>query len=93
MSLMALNLMLLLVLYIFIIFISKFILARTSDWNNIKVKYVTFEGWNTSTANIQKYENLPEKCQNYIKFIETFINVPIKFVGVGPSRENLITRF
>lgn len=56
------------------------------------MKYATFKGWKTSTTNIKNFNDLPKECQEYINFIEKFINVTIKFLGVGPSRENLIVR-
>jgi hypothetical protein len=40
---------------------------------------------------IKSFEDLPDNAQSYIKAIETFIEVPITFISVGPERtENII---
>lgn len=66
--------------------------ARAADWDVIEVEYKTFPGWLCKTSDIRKFEDLPETCQTYVKFIEDFVGVPIKFIGVGQSREALIVR-
>ena len=40
---------------------------------------------------VKSIEDLPDNAQSYIKAIETFIEVPITFISVGPERtENII---
>lgn len=34
-----------------------------------------FPGWESSTENIRTWEELPEKCREYVLFIESFIQV------------------
>lgn len=50
------------------------------------------KGWKSKTSEARRYEDLPEKCCEYIEYIEKFVDVPIKFIGVGESREALIIR-
>ncbi|KAI6219620.1 Adenylosuccinate synthetase [Aphelenchoides fujianensis] len=64
--------------------------ARAADWELIEVEYKTFPGWQSDTSGIRQYEALPEACRNYIAFIEHFVGVPVKYVGVGQAREALI---
>ncbi|KAE9550620.1 hypothetical protein FO519_006163 [Halicephalobus sp. NKZ332] len=66
--------------------------AKAADWEKIEVEYKTFPGWKTVTSEIRKYEDLPEACKNFISFVEEFVGVPIKYIGVGASREALIVR-
>ena len=66
--------------------------AKASDWDRIQVEYKSFPGWQTTTCHIRDYDSLPQQCKDYIKFIEDFIGVPIKFIGVGAAREALIVR-
>ncbi|KAF2674496.1 Adenylosuccinate synthetase [Microthyrium microscopicum] len=54
--------------------------------------YHEMPGWNVSTAGVKAYEDLPEQARNYIEFIEKFIAVPVKWVGTGPSRDDMISR-
>ena len=49
-------------------------------------------GWKCDIRGIKKYEDLPEKCRNYIEFIEERIGFPITMVSNGPSRDDIIYR-
>ncbi|KAK0463477.1 AMPSase 1 [Desarmillaria tabescens] len=59
---------------------------------NVEVEYVTLPGWKTSITSATTYESLPENCKKYIEFIESFLNVPIEWIGVGPERESMIKK-
>tara|TARA_B100000686_G_C16784726_1_gene974437 strand:+ start:2047 stop:3318 length:1272 start_codon:yes stop_codon:yes gene_type:complete len=61
-----------------------------SDLSNVTPNYMTFEGWNQSTTDMDSYEKLPEKTRNYIEFISDFIGVPIKIISIGPGRDEII---
>lgn len=52
--------------------------------------YEEFEGNFGDISNIKTFDELPEKCKKYLKRIEEFVNVPIKFIGTGAGRENQI---
>ncbi|KAK4063433.1 uncharacterized protein Triagg1_9453 [Trichoderma aggressivum f. europaeum] len=58
-----------------------------------KVIYHEMPGWNQSTTNVKTFEELPKEAQDYILYIEEFVGVKIKWVGTGPDREAMITRF
>jgi adenylosuccinate synthase len=62
------------------------------EQQNIKAKYITFEGWNCSTVGIKEYEILPLQTKKYISFIEEYIGVKITFVSNGPERNDIIIR-
>ena len=49
--------------------------------------YTELPGWQQKIT-----DNIPEKLENYIKFIENYIGVPIKFVSYGPDRKQNIIR-
>ncbi|KAF8381332.1 adss-1, partial [Pristionchus pacificus] len=66
--------------------------AQASAWDKIEVEYLTFEGWMSNTAGVNSFDELPEKCRVYIKFIEDYIKVPIKWIGTGQERGALIVR-
>lgn len=57
----------------------------------VEVEYKTLKGWQKDISGIRKYEDLPQEAKDYIKFIEEYINVPVKWVGVGPGREAMLT--
>lgn len=52
--------------------------------------YKTFPGWEEDLTSIKAFKNLPKNCQNYLKFIEDFLNIPIKLISTGPQREEYI---
>ena len=53
--------------------------------------YKEFPGFEIS-GNEEFYEDLDENAQNYLKFIEEFLDVPISFVSIGPKRSETIVK-
>jgi adenylosuccinate synthase len=49
-------------------------------------------GWKTDIKSIRNYTDLPDNAKNYIETIEELIDVPIKWISVGPRREEMIQR-
>ncbi|ODV63229.1 adenylosuccinate synthase [Ascoidea rubescens DSM 1968] len=56
----------------------------------VEVEYVTLDGWNQDITQIKSYDDLPQNAKSYLKYIETFLNVPIQWVGTGPSRDSML---
>ena len=54
--------------------------------------YVTMPGWKSDTRNIRKYEDLPLNARKYIELIERESGVKVKYIGVGPARDEIIVR-
>ncbi|ACY40495.1 adenylosuccinate synthase [Blattabacterium sp. (Blattella germanica) str. Bge] len=53
--------------------------------------YMDFPGWEKDISHIHEYEDLPENCKKYIKFIEDYLNLEILLVSVGSERnQNII---
>ncbi|XP_071500162.1 adenylosuccinate synthetase isozyme 1 A-like [Diadema antillarum] len=67
--------------------------ARQDVLKEVDVEYVTMPGWKSCTANARRFEDLPEAAQNYVRKAEELIGVPIKWVGVGKSRDSIIKLF
>lgn len=67
--------------------------ADASLLDKLQVEYVTLPGWKSNTMGAMKYEQLPENARAYIEFIEKGLgDVPVKYIGTGPSREHVIVR-
>ena len=66
--------------------------ANLSLLENANVEYISFPGWKQDISKIRTFDNLPVEAQNYISFIEKFVGVPIKWIGVGPGREDTIEK-
>jgi len=66
--------------------------ASLSEIEKCKPIYKEFEGWDDNLSHIRKFEDLPKAAQEYIEFIENFLDIPVDMVGVGPGREECILR-
>ncbi|MBO4954797.1 MAG: adenylosuccinate synthase [Muribaculaceae bacterium] len=62
------------------------------DDNNISPIYKEFPGWQTSLSNLTDPSQFPEEFNNYIKFIEDYLQVPIAIISIGPDRTQTIVR-
>ena len=54
--------------------------------------YETLNGWEASTTDVEEFDDLPQNAQDYIRFLEDRIQVPISMVSVGPMRRKTIFR-
>ncbi|MBQ4037948.1 MAG: adenylosuccinate synthase [Bacteroidaceae bacterium] len=62
------------------------------SFDNVEPVYTEIPGWQCDLTKITKEEDLPEAFVNYIKFLEKELGVPVKYVSIGPDREQTITR-
>ncbi|XP_034834235.1 adenylosuccinate synthetase [Maniola hyperantus] len=60
------------------------------ELSNVEVEYVTLPGWACSTEDVRDMANLPAAARDYVKLIEDFLQVPVKYIGVGQGRESII---
>ena len=58
--------------------------------DNVSVNYTKVNGWKEDLTKMTKADELPKNLNDYISFIENFVNVPIKIVSVGPDRKQTI---
>ncbi len=58
--------------------------------SDLKPIYDTIEGWEQDLDQCIKWDELPGKVIDYVKYIEKKLNVPIKYLSTGPEREKLI---
>lgn len=59
---------------------------------DIEPIYTTLPGWKTDMTKFKSEEEFPQEFQDYIKYLENELNVPISIVSVGPDREQTIIR-
>ena len=57
---------------------------------NIDPVYKTFPGWDTDITQLKTAGEMPAKMSDYIKFINEFLKVPVKYISNGPGRDQLI---
>ena len=54
--------------------------------------YETFPGFNEDISNLRRFEDLPKNAQVYISRIEEVCGCKVLVIGVGPNREQTISR-
>ena len=64
----------------------------SSKLNEFKPVYTVLPGWQEDISFMRKFEELPEKAQNYISFIQKELDIPVEVISVGPAREATIWR-
>ena len=52
--------------------------------------FETLPGWQASTAEARRWEDLPEGARNYLQRIEELTGVPVWYVSVGTRRDQII---
>lgn len=59
---------------------------------DVKPIYKTMKGWHCSLAEVRSYEEFPTELKDYVSYLESELNVPIRLVSVGPDRVQTILR-
>jgi adenylosuccinate synthase len=62
------------------------------DYKDNAPIFKIFDGWESSSKGVSDFSKLPIKAQEYINFIEDFIECSISIISTGPSRDQTITR-
>lgn len=62
------------------------------DAVDIEPVYEEMPGWQTPMTAFRSETEFPEEFRNYIKFLETKLEVPIAIVSIGPDRTQTIVR-
>ena len=58
--------------------------------NPVEPVYRTFKGWKQDIMQITQWDDLPAEAKEYVSFIQEFIGVPVKWISVGPERNQII---
>jgi adenylosuccinate synthase len=59
---------------------------------SVEPVYEDFESWkDADISRVRRFNALPEAARAYIRRIEELVKVPMRYVGVGPDREQTIT--
>ena len=52
--------------------------------------FTEMPGWNTDLTVVRSKDQFPGELKDYISFLEKELKVPVKYVSVGPDREQII---
>ncbi|MFT7805619.1 hypothetical protein Z043-125605 [Arapaima gigas] len=67
--------------------------ANQEILHKVEVQYETLPGWKSDISGARTFEDLPENAQGYVRFVEKYLEVPVRWIGVGKSRESMIQLF
>lgn len=62
------------------------------DIEGVEPVYTELKGWQTDLTQLKNEEELPQEFKEYIAFLEEELGVPVKYVSIGPDRDQTITR-
>lgn len=66
--------------------------ADLEDLAKAEVEYETLPGWAEDISKCTSFSQLPKNAQNYVLRLEHLIGVPIRWIGTGPGRSDLIEK-
>jgi adenylosuccinate synthase len=63
-----------------------------SDFHHATPIYEYFPGWTEDLTGIREFDDLPKAAQDYVLALEGMSGARISAIGVGPSRDAIVTR-
>ena len=64
--------------------------AQRDAWERAKPVYESHAGWKSDTSGCRTWDDLPENAKAYLTRLSELAGAPIKYVGIGPDREQTI---
>ena len=64
--------------------------AEIKVLEQVKPIYKTAAGWQTQTAGIRSYADLPQRAKDYLKLLSDITETEFSFISTGPDREDTI---
>jgi len=64
--------------------------ADQKVFSELKPVYRKLKGWQRPIDSCTTYDDLPQEARDYLKFIEDFLDVPVKYISVGQRRDQII---
>lgn len=66
--------------------------VNQSDFHHAKPIYQEFPGWTEDISGAREFSDLPKNAQDYVLALEAMSGARISAIGVGPSRDAIISR-
>jgi adenylosuccinate synthase len=57
---------------------------------NINPVYKTFDGWQTDCTTAKNATALPQKMQDYVAYLNSYLKVPVSYISNGPGRDQIV---
>lgn len=62
------------------------------DCEGVEPQYEELPGWQTDLTQVKSEDEFPEEFNQYISFLEEYLETPVSIVSVGPDRNQTIVR-
>lgn len=62
----------------------------TATQEDVEPVYEEWPGWMSDTSGARTWDDLPRNAQKYLRRIEELASAPLRFVSVGPERDQII---
>jgi adenylosuccinate synthase len=59
---------------------------------DVQVEFEVLPGWTEDISKARTFEDLPTNAQKYVLRVQELLGVPIRWIGVGPNRLDVIDR-
>lgn len=66
--------------------------ASLTVLDQVEVVYESLPGWTENLSHCRSFADLPPNAQRYVLRCQELIGVPIRWIGVGPGRDDVIDR-
>lgn len=60
--------------------------------HDVEPVYKEMKGWNVDMTKFTSEEQFPQEFEDYIHFLEDYLETPIRIISIGPDREQTIIR-
>ncbi|MCK4888196.1 MAG: adenylosuccinate synthase [Planctomycetes bacterium] len=71
---------------------TTFFPANEAKLSKVECVYDTLAGWDEDISAVEKFQDLPANAQKYVEAVEKLVGKPIKMIGIGPKRSQMIIR-
>jgi adenylosuccinate synthase len=65
--------------------------ATSRELERVQPVYECLPGWQTSTAGVSRFEELPAKAKDYLAFLAEKSGIEVGCISTGPERNETIT--
>ena len=64
--------------------------SERTAWTRAEPVYETLPGWQQDTSGCRPWDDLPANAQRYLERLAERAGAPVKYVGIGPDRDQTI---
>lgn len=66
--------------------------ASLRTYSSVQMLYEEMPGWKEDISQCKSFDELPPNCKAYILRLEQLLGMPIRWIGVGPGRADIIEK-